>query len=203
VSITPTRAWGHLVPDDDRWDRLIAGLRAGDKDASREVCALYGESLERIAARRLPGALRARVGPEDVVQSVCRTFFRRARGGEFQLADTEALWRLLCAITLTKVRAQARHHLRQKRGLDRETDAADEGAAVAAPGPTPAQAAEFADQFQHLLSGLDAEAQAVVDLKLQDFTQAEIADRLGCSERTVRRVLKRLQDHLAAGLDRP
>ena len=189
------------MPDDDRWDQLIRGLRAGDRDASREVCTLYGDALERIAARRLPAALKARVGPEDVVQSVCRTFFRRAQGGEFRLADSESLWQLLCAITLTKVREQARHHLRQKRGLDRETDP-DDGVSVAAPGPTPAQAVEFADQFQHLLAGLDPEAQAVVDLKLQDFTQLEIADRLGLSERTVRRVLKRLQDHLATALDR-
>jgi len=56
-------------------------------------------------------------GPEDLVQSACRTFLRRAQIGQFRLADSEELWRLLCAITLTKVREQTRFHMRQKRGL--------------------------------------------------------------------------------------
>jgi hypothetical protein len=36
------------------------------------------------------------------------------------LSDAEALWRLLCVITLTKCRLMARFHGRERRGLDRE-----------------------------------------------------------------------------------
>src|SRR5262249_34389478 len=147
---------------------------------------------------------------EDVAQSACRTFLRRARGGEFQLADSEGLWRLLCAITLSKIREQTRFHLRQKRGIDREVQpapAAGDSSSIdfqpAAPGPTPAEAAEFADQFQRVLAGLDDEERQLVDLKLQECTNDEIAERLGCSERTVRRLLKRVQAHLARSFERP
>jgi hypothetical protein len=64
------------------------------------------------------------------VQSACFTFLRRVRGGEFQLEDSEGLWRLLCAITLAKVHKQTRFHLRQKRGLGQEvgSPAEDENA---------------------------------------------------------------------------
>src|SRR4051812_27564659 len=185
--------------DADDWGRLIGGLRSGDRRVVQEFCERYGAALFQVAEKPLGGALRRRVGPEDVVQSACRTFLRRAQGGEFKLADSEDLWRLLCAITLTKVREQTRYHLRQKRGIDQEVHAtwtageetADRG--LQAPGPTPAEAAEFADQFQQLLAGLDAEERQIVELKLQDYTHDEVADQLGCSERTVRRVLKRLQ----------
>src|SRR5262249_56106846 len=78
---------------DDSWDRLIHGLRVGDAQAVREFCDRYGGLLEQLAERRLPTDVRRRVGPEDVVQSVCRTFLRRARAGEFQLGDTPAPWR--------------------------------------------------------------------------------------------------------------
>ena len=186
------------MTDDEHWDRLIQGLRAGERDASRQFCERYGGPLYRVAAKHLPDRVRRRVGPEDVVQSACRTFLRRAEGGEFQLADAEALWQLLCAITLTKVREQTRFHLRQKRGLDRETDpdptaSGRPGFDAAAAAPTPAEAAEFADQFETLLASLDEEERTVVDLKLQEFTNEQAAEQLGCSERTVRRVLKRVQ----------
>jgi RNA polymerase sigma factor (sigma-70 family) len=191
-----------MAEEEQRWQRLIHGLRAGDCVVVQEFCEQYGALLHRLADKHLPHGLRRRVGPEDVVQSACRTFLRRAQGGEFQLGDSEDLWRLLCAITLTKVREQARFHLRKKRGLDQEVapgpnDSAGSFLQPAAAGPSPLEAAEFADQFQKLLASLDEEERQVVDLKLQECTNDEVAERLGCSERTVRRILKRVQSQLA------
>jgi RNA polymerase sigma-70 factor, ECF subfamily len=186
------------------WNRMIDGLRDGTRTVVREFCDRYGKSLERLAEKHLSGGMRRRVGAEDVVQSACRTFLRRAQIGEFELADAEGLWGLLCAIALTKVREQTRYHLRQKRGLDREVHQADVSASDARrlfdradDEPTPAEAAEFADQFTQLVAGLDDEERQLVDLKLQQFTNEEIAERMGCSERTVRRILKRVQAVLA------
>lgn len=190
----------------DHWERLIAGLRAGDRQASREFWEHYGPQLHRVAEHRLPPGLRARVGAEDVVQSVCRTFLRRAQGGEFQLDDSESLWRLLCAITLTKVNEQTRFHLRKKRGMDQEVRLAGSGPSaperhVADPGPTPEEAAEFTDFFQNLLNSLEEEERQVVELKLQDLTNDQVAEQLKCSERTVRRIMGRVQDRLQRLLD--
>jgi DNA-directed RNA polymerase specialized sigma24 family protein len=39
-----------------------------------------------------------------------------------------------------------------------------------------------------------------VDLVLQEHTQQEIADRMGSSERTVRRIFKRIKSRLARTL---
>ena len=190
------------------WDRMIDGLRHGTRTVVREFCDRYGKSLERLADKNLAAGVKRRVGPEDVVQSACRTFLRRAQIGEFELADAEGLWGLLCAITLTKVREQTRFHLRQKRGMDREVHAADLDGHDAArlfdladTEPTPAEAAEFTDQFTQLVAGLDDEERQLVDLKLQQCTNEEIARQMGCSERTVRRILKRVQASLARHFD--
>ena len=194
---------GSMGEDEDRWPRLIRGLREGDRQVVREFCEQYGTLLHELADKHLAGPLRRRVGPEDVAQSACRTFLRRAQAGEFRLEDSESLWRLLCAITLTKVREQARFHQRRKRGLDRERPLAPDGSPgdaapfePAAPGPTPAEAAEFADQFQQVMASLDEEERRLVDLKLQQYTNDEAAERLGCSERTVRRLLKHVRSRL-------
>ena len=184
---------------------LIAGLRTGDPRAVRTFCDRYGAALERVAEARLAQGLRARVGPEDVVQSVYRTFFRRAGDGQFELADAADLWHLLCAITLTKVREQARFHLRQRRGVDREValDAApdDRPLSLAGTARSPAEAAEVAELLDRVLATLDPEEQRIVDLKLRDVTNDAIALELGCSERTVRRLLKRLSARFHAILD--
>jgi RNA polymerase sigma-70 factor, ECF subfamily len=197
-----------MAEDEDRWRRLIDGLRAGDGRVIQEFCDQYGGPLHRLADKHLAAGLRRRVGPEDVVQSACRTFLRRAKGGEFHLVDSESLWRVLCAITLTKVREQARFHRRQKRGLDQEQPlaaASDSrpGIDPVDPNPSPAEAAAFADQFQQLLGALDEEERRIVELKLEDCTNEEVAERLGSSERTVRRVLKRLQSRLERAFEGP
>jgi len=127
----------------------------------------------------------------------------KVRAGQFLLPDSESLWRLLCAITLTKIREQVRFHQRQKHGLAVEVPLSaldhEGGASVrplTAPGPSPAEAAEFADQFAQLIASLDEQEGRLVDLKLQQYTNDEVAERLGCSERTVRRLLKRVQERL-------
>lgn len=195
-----------MSEEDDRWLRLIQGLRDGDPAVVRAFWQEYGELLHQVADRHLAEGVRRRVGPEDVVQSACRTFLRRARGGEFKLEDSASLWRLLCAITLTKIREQTRFHMRQKRGLDQERPAAwGSGDSLAPPdpaarGPSPDEAVAMADELRHFLDGLDEEERQVVDLVLQEHTQDEIAERLGCSERTVRRLFKRIKSRLARDL---
>jgi RNA polymerase sigma-70 factor (ECF subfamily) len=194
-----------MATRDDDWGRLVAGLRAGDPDVAREFCDRFGPALGRVADQRLPTQLRRRLGAEDVVQSACRTFLRRAQEGEFRLADDDSLWQLMCAITLTKLREHVRFHMRRKRGVDLEEPLAPapagesgEGPPLAASGPTPDEAAEFADQFSHLLEGLDPEERLVVQLRFEEFTNDQIATSLNCSERTVRRLLKRVQNRLKA-----
>jgi len=185
-----------MADDDQEWRKWVEGLVEGDEQVAGEFWEQYGARLQGLAARHLTTRLYRREGPDDVVQSVCRTFFRRARVGQFELSDSESLWRLLCAITVTKVRQKARFHGRQKRRFHREKSLDDSGPGMAdfgAPEPTPAEAVEFADQIQQLMADLDEEERRLVELKLQQATSLEIAEQLGCSERTVRRILKRVE----------
>jgi RNA polymerase sigma-70 factor (ECF subfamily) len=197
-----------MAAGEEDLDRLIGGLREGNPEVLREFCAQYGDRLHRLAEKRLGAKLGRRVGPEDIVQSAYRTFLRRAQGGEFQLADGDSLWRLLCAITLKKLYQKARANRRQRRDYDKEVHFDQAGGDGEAAGfepadrqPSPDQEAAFADQFEQLIAGLDPEEQQVVELKLQGYTNEEAAARMNSSERTVRRIVKRVQHVLERSLE--
>ncbi len=192
---------------DQQWQRMIDGLRGGDPEIIEQFVAKYGHSLEKVADNNIATQMGRRFGGDDVMQSVCRTFLRRVEVGQFELDDSESLWRLLCAITLTKVREKARYHMRKKRSLGQEARASgddERGGAMfdmQAPDPTPSIQIEFADTFEHLIAQLDDEERVVVDMKLQQKSNAEIADKLGSSERTVRRLLGKMMSKFETILD--
>ncbi len=186
----------------------IYKLVAGDEAVVTEFYSRYAGSLERLAASRMARPLQQRAGADDILQSVCRTFFRRSREGEFEIADADDLWRLLCAITLNKVRQQARFHNQAKRrmGHERSLDESDPTSGrptreVADDAATPADAAEFADALDHLLDNLNDEERQIVMLRIEDRHQDEIAREIGCSERTVRRLLVGIRARWSSMLD--
>ncbi len=181
------------------WDRMISGLREGDQEACSDFWNRFGPMLENVAVKQLSDRLQRRVGADDVVQSACRTFFRRVSSGQFDLPDSDSLWRLMCAITLTKARRAARDHSAQKRGLSAEqyVDAATESAQrpmeLEGDAATPLDAAMFSDQLGFLLETLSPQECQVLDLKLQNHTNEEIAQEMKCSERTVRRLTNQIR----------
>jgi RNA polymerase sigma-70 factor (ECF subfamily) len=165
--------------------------------------------LHGIADSRLAPGLQRRFDADDVVQSTFRTFFRRAQGGQFQFDDNQRLWNLLLAIAFTKLREKSRYHSRQSRSVERERvtgptkpgDSTQPEDSFIARAPTPGAAVELADAYESFLLGLDDQERRLVDLKLQDRTNDEAAEALGISERSVRRILQRLEGKMSAALD--
>src|SRR3954469_13337162 len=98
---------------------LIRRLQRGQADASTELYLRYAERLLRLAAAQSSRELARRVDPEDIVQSVFRTFFRRANLGHYTVPDGEEIWKLLLVIALNKVRATGAFHRAAKRDVRR------------------------------------------------------------------------------------
>ena len=122
--------------------------------AARAIVDRYFDRLARLARSRLAASLAARTDPEDVVQSAYRSFFVRARGGEFAVVRGGDLWRLLAAITLHKVHRQHARHLAQRRSVRKESPLAEEFLPpAAAADPTPAEGAALAEELQALAQG--------------------------------------------------
>ncbi len=188
------------VPDvGDDWEDLVEGLREGDPERVNAFVRTFGPALERLAARAIHPGMQRRFGPESIAMSVCRTFLRRAHGGEFDLPDADAVWRLLCAIALNKVRKHTRFHLRERRRADREVPI-DWARRERDPVPTPEDLALFADSFAAVVDSLDPGQRRMLELRLAARSHREIAQDLRVSQRTVRRHMAGLETRLRSAL---
>jgi RNA polymerase sigma-70 factor (ECF subfamily) len=184
---------------------LVARWQEGDAQAADELYQRYAEQLIALTYRRLPGKLALRVDPEDVVQSVYRSFFAAAREGRFVLQQSGDLWRLLLTITIRKVQNRLKHHLADKRDLTRESsaDGSVHGIAleVLAREPSPDEAVALADLMEQTLEPFTATQRRVIELRLQGYPLEEIAADVGTCRRTVCRVLERFKEHLSSRMD--
>ncbi|MEM7316545.1 MAG: sigma-70 family RNA polymerase sigma factor [Planctomycetota bacterium] len=159
----------------------------------------FSSRLIQVAQRRIGSRLGRRVDGEDVVQSVFRTFFRRARLGEYAPSDSALLWGRLVRVTLNKSCDAARAQTAGKRNIFAEDPGFwDEGLVeVMGRSPSPDQAAVLTELLHALLESLGApEYVSIVELTLQGFDKSEIAQQVGVSRRTVDRVLARSRCYL-------
>ena len=190
---------------DDDSANLVAHWRRGDEQAAAALFQRYANRLIALARSRLSGKLAGRIDPEDVVQSVYRSFFAEARAGRYELERVGDLWRLLVAITLHKLNDQVKRNSSGKRSVNRERTFGGEDslfglqAHLRAREPSPVEAAALADAVEQIMQGLEPAERSMVVLRLQGYNIFEIAAETPCGERTVYRVLKRVRQQLEKG----
>jgi RNA polymerase sigma-70 factor (ECF subfamily) len=110
--MTNTEKNGRKTRSDGSLVRLI---RDGEQQAATDLFLRYSDRLLNLAKSNTSPQLSPRFDPEDVVQSVFRSFFRRVSDGAYDVPPGEELWRLLLVLSLNKVRRLAKFHRAQKR----------------------------------------------------------------------------------------
>ena len=182
---------------EDAVTEWIAGLKDGEATAAEKLWEAYFRRLVALARKKLQDAPRRAADEEDVALSAFKSFCLGAEQGRFpQLSDREGLWALLVAITAHKTADYLRHERRQKRGggAQAEQRSAVHLDEIIGQEPTPEFAARIADQLQELLARLDDDLLRTIALgKMEGYTVEEIAARLGCVPRTVKRKLQRIR----------
>jgi RNA polymerase sigma factor (sigma-70 family) len=183
------------MPEPTDPQTLLNLLRAGDERAAREVFDTYVNSLLRLARTRISQRLASRVDPEDIVQSVFRTFFSRVKAGEFSIEEQDDLGKLLVSITVRKALRQVERHTAAKRDFAQECNlgATLDVAGLRAPEPSPETVVAFVDQLEHFLASLRPQDREVLEMRLEGYRTQEIAHKLGTSDRHVRRVLEHIR----------
>lgn len=180
--------------------QIFNRMKNGDDEAAREVFERYLIRLVGVARKRLSEKLAQKVDPEDVVQSAFRSFFVRARDGQFAIQRAGDLWGLLATITKNKTLKKAEHFRQQKRDLNRDQGLAQKSGVIEnglfVEEPTEAEAVALADEVEFLLRQVEASYRLIVELRLNGDPIPKIADAAKCSERTVRRVLGEFREKL-------
>jgi DNA-directed RNA polymerase specialized sigma24 family protein len=178
--------------------RWLDQLQAGDSAAAQPLWERYFRRLVGLARKRLHNAQCRARDEEDVALSAFKSFFHGAAHGHFpDLADRDCLWRLLVVITCRKASHLRRDEGRQPGGpvpsttdTDNEPDAESVLEQVLGRELTPEFAAQVTEECERLLRRLDDDLRSVALLRMEGYTVNEIAARVGCVARTVKRKLQ-------------
>ena len=174
---------------------LLRRFKRGDEDAATALYLRYAQRLTAFTAKQTSRQLATRFDPEDVIQSVFRTFFRRASDGDFDVPAGEELWQLLLVIALNKVRGLGRFHHQRRRDIGKTIG----GEALADRQLVTADASLRMLELviDEALRPLPDIQRQMIELRIQGYSVAEIADVTQRCRRTIERVMRQFRDSIS------
>jgi RNA polymerase sigma-70 factor (ECF subfamily) len=191
------------VDSQSQW--LVTRWKEGDENAARELFYRYSERLIALVRSRLSDKLASRLDPEDVVQSVYRSFFSDARDNRCVLEQSGDLWRLLVTMTMHKLLDQAKRQQAGKRSVDREVSSSEAewcgmNSAMLSREPSPDDAVAVLEELELLMRGLDPVHRRIIEMRLQGHSSTEIATAVDRSRQLVALVLRQAHERLSQRL---
>jgi len=191
-------------------DRILQQLREGDATAAEELFSRFSGQLCRVVQSKLGWRYGRKFDPEDVAQSVFKSFLGMQARQDLTFANWDALWGLLSLIAVRKcghridyLRAACRDITRERSViLDRDdVERSRTDLEAISREPSPSQAAMLSEAINDLLAQLDERDRQIATMALQGYNTAEISERVARSTRTVQRVLERIRSHLTITAD--
>lgn len=191
--------------DEDDVAGWVDRIRSGNDPAAGALWQTYFVRLVGFARKQLSTLPRREMDEEDVALSALQSFHQGVLANRFPvLNDRHDLWKILLTIAVRKVMVQRRRHMAQKRGggkvrgesvFQHQGNEQDQGGIDQVMGAQPTQelAAIFAEQCDLLFGQLDDMQKPIALLKVEGYTNLEIADRLNLTLRTVERRLEKIR----------
>lgn len=189
------------MSDERSVSELLRRLRQDPSDAARQLWDRFIERLIAAAHRNLRNLPRRALDEEDIAISAFASFIRGAADGRFQrLTGEEDLWQVLAMLVERKAIRGIRRELAKKRGKGQvrgesvfEKLIADSSTAMGIEqivDPHRSAISAFSMGVRDMLAKLDDDAlRSIAILKLEGYTNPEIAARQSISIRTVERRL--------------
>jgi RNA polymerase sigma-70 factor, ECF subfamily len=168
-------------------------------EAARQLWLRFSDRVATVVRRRLDPRILRRVGLEDVMQSLFADYFAAGPGSNGPPRDRDELWRRLVRFTLYKVANTADRHHAARRDVRREQLVGDHPPAVEPADfrhPAPDEEAAAREEFARLLDVLPDDLRRVLALRIEGYSNAEIAAEIGRVERTVELKLRTIRSLL-------
>lgn len=181
-------------------DSLLESFRDGSDDAATALYVRYASRLQSLADKQTSPQMAMRMDTEGVVLSVFRTFFRRAKAGQYEVANGEDLWNLFLVIALNKIRSNAKHHRAAKRDISK-TQSLSEASESFASGTEEEALSILRLTISEVLDQLPDNHKDIVVLRIDGFEVADIAEKTGRAKRTVERVIQKFKLSLKTYLE--
>jgi RNA polymerase sigma-70 factor (ECF subfamily) len=176
---------------------LLVRYRGGDEDAATALYLRYAKRLRSLAQKQTAGDLTGRMDPDDVVQTVFRTFFRRASEGHYQIPRGDELWKLFLVIALHKIRDLGDYHRAAKRNIRRTVELEKSARPVPVSGASDDESYRILRlTIEDLLQSLPPSQREIVMLRIRGHEINEIAAATRRAKRTVERMLQEFRTQL-------
>ncbi len=198
------------MPNTDPITVWIDGLRSSDELAARGIWNHFSLRLLELARARLAPKTRRVYNEEDAVQSMFRSVCLGFAEGRFpDLKDRDGLWRLMLVITSQKISNRHRFDHQKRRDIrltltdsafvpGQSLEASFEPSLISTE-PGPEFVAEFVETCERLFAEFaDPALEQITTMRLEGYTDSEIATRMNCSRRTVQRRLEIIRRKLAS-----
>ena len=176
---------------------FVSQLKQGDPDAAGKLWERFSQRMLQLARARLKNCRPGGFDEEDVALGAFDAFCRAVQNGKFFAPDDpHNLWALLATFTVRKLNDQLKVEGAAKRGGDvRQEDRETRSGQVPLdriPSTLlgPVSNAILSDEYRRLFRLLnDPELEKVAVLKLEGYTNDEVAQELGYTRRTIQRML--------------
>jgi len=178
---------------------LLLLVAQGDVQAQDRLCRQYEPKLRIVARVMLGPALRPHLDTMDLVQSVHRSLLVGLRDDKFDISSPEKLVALASTIVRRKIARKWRKHRRQQRLGSHSNESGSLANAInslSSPDGNPAEIAQYHDQVEHLCRNLNETEQRMLDMRLDGYTTAEVAEELGIHPVALRVRWTRLRQRL-------
>ncbi|MEM1228029.1 MAG: ECF-type sigma factor [Planctomycetota bacterium] len=173
----------------------ITGLRENDDEAVARLWDHFVGHLHISLRRRIRPTTRALYDEEDAALSAFQSLVDGIQAGRLpDVTDRRSLWRILLVIAARKVVRRHRfdQQIRRDRGRELSLDSAEfRDAFDLGVEPTPENLVALEEAVVELFACLPCdELRRITEMKLEGFTDREVASELRLSPRTIRRKLE-------------
>ncbi len=186
---------------------MIRLARAGDDAATAKLLGQFEAEVRTMVRIRLPRALRNQFDSMDFVQAVWKSVFTgsNADSNPAAFADEGQFRGFLAGVARNKVHEEHRRQTRTKKyDIGREerlyVQRGDREVSrdVAGSDPTPSENAQADDRLGQLVRGRTDQEVEIIILRREGLTYDEVAAKIGCNERSVRRVIDAARKRMEA-----
>ena len=198
-SVPPAGGRGRMPADSDSFPDLLRAVMAGDRDATERFCREYQGPILRMVRQRLLRRLRSKYDSLDFVHDVWASFFQ-SPPRHLNFDGPAEVIRFLEQLARRKVYRAIRQRLQtHKNDINREQPLPEPAPGsfsipLPASDPTPSQLVSAEERWQGLVRQVRDEPGRlrILTLLRNGMTHREIADRLNTNEKTVQRLVRRL-----------
>lgn len=187
---------------DGNFAEFIRRIRAGDESAAEELVRRYEPLIRREVRLHLDDHRLARAFDSvDLSQSVLASFFARAAAGAYDLVEPAQLVRLLVTMARNKLVSKVRWQFREKRDARRVDVTSDQMETVPGHEESPSQYIAGKELLEKFCALLTAEERQISELRSENLTWDEVANRLGGTPHGRRMQLTRAIERVARTLN--